>query len=277
MATTFNVVTFLWHDPKAKHTANFSYGPDHVNKLFRQLAKGFEANGIEDFKLTVVTDAKDITGFDTSIPGFQLIPLWDDFRDIGRCFTKLKVFSREHKHPVHGDDMPRNGFFDGDFIITIDIDVVITKPKEFVSALTSSRMEAFKGYRDTKNPRCYSGALWRIDTRSYNGFHHVYDTFRHIYDINKGTNNLGNFYSNWNVVSSFVGSDQCWITTAIGEFSYPNKWSDEDGIYDEWQITHLPSLPLNTCAVFMNGMNRDMTMPKFQEKYPWIIEHWVNV
>jgi len=279
-SSMFNLVTFLWHDPKAKHTGTFSYGFDHVVKLFKQAARGFEENGIEDYRLTLVTDSTDVTGLGPILanPRFRVIPLWNDFRNLGRCFTKLKMFSALHTDPIYGEDIPREALFPGDYIITIDLDIVIIKPKEFIEALTSDRLQPFKGYRDTKNPRCYSGALWRIDTRHYGGFHNVYDTFRHVYDLATGTDTLPQIFNNWNKASSFVGSDQSWITTAIGEHAFPRKWNDEEhGLWDYWQIQHLPTLPLNTMAVFMNGMRRDSSMPEYQQKHPWIVEHWVNV
>lgn len=275
---SFNFVSFLWSDPNAKHVGNFSYGFDHVNKLFRQASKGFIENGITDYYLTIVTDKVDLTGLDLSIPNLRVIPMWSDFRDLGRCFTKLKMFSKIHNDPITGEDIHRSVLFPGDYLIVIDLDIVVTKPKDFIKALTSNKLEGFKGYRDSKNPRCYSGALWRIDTRTHGEWHFVYDTFRHYYDLSKGIGASEKVYSNWNRVSSFVGSDQSWISTAVGEGSYPNKWSYENGgIIDYWQIQELPSLPLKTCAVFLNGMRRDSSMPEFQEKHEWIREHWVNV
>ena len=285
--TSFNCVSYLWADPRAKHSQNFTYGYSHANKLFRQLAKGFKELNEErsgqgkepyDFHLTLVTDSKEVSGIDTSIPFLHVIPLWQDFRDLGRCFTKLKLFSKNHTNPLYGDELHRSALFPGDYIISIDLDIVITNPKEFVRVLTSNKLQGFKGYRDSKNPRCYSGALWRIDTRTQGEWHHVYDTFRHTYETLKVIGADQSFYQNWNVMSSFVGSDQSWISTVVGEGAYPDKWNDrDDGVWDFWQIQDLPSLPLNTVAVFMNGMRRDASMKEYQEKYPWIVEKWVNV
>jgi len=281
--TVFNVTSFLWHDSRAKHVGNYQFTLDHANKLFRQLAKGFEALREEDptleYHLTLVTDQTAMTGFDFSIPNVRVIPLWQDFRELGRCFTKLKLFSKNHTDPVYGEEIHRSQLFPGDYLISIDLDIVVVNPKEFVRTLTSDKMQSFKGYRDSKNPRCYSGALWRIDTRTYGEWHYVYDTFRHFYDILKlNPEAFRHMYTNWNARASFVGSDQCWISTAVGEGAFPDKWNDmNNGVWDYWQIQHLPSLPLNTCAVFMNGMRRDPSMPDFQEKHDWVVQNWVNV
>lgn len=272
---SFNICTFLWSDPRAKHRANFEYTPEHVNKLFRALTKGMVGSK-HKFVLSVVTDHSKVSDFDLSIPSMNIIPLWQDFRDLGRCFTKLKMFSRVHEL-IDGTEVHRSDFFPGDYIVTIDLDIVITDPKKFVKALTSNLLEPFKGYRDTKNPRCYSGALWRIDTRHMNEFNEVYDSFKHTYDTAKAAGGLEVMFQNWNVFSHFVGSDQSHITRTIGEKTYTNKWTGvKDGLWDFWNLEHLPSLPLNTCAVFMNGMRRDASMKEFQDKYHWVKEWWNN-
>ena len=279
--TVFNVTSFLWHDSRAKHVGNYQFTLDHANKLFRQLAKGFEALREEDptleYHLTLVTDQTDMTGFDFSIPNVRVIPLWSDFRDLGRCFTKLKLFSKNHTDPVYGEEIHRSQLFPGDYLVSIDLDIVVVNPKEFVRTLTSKRLQGFYGYRDSKNPRCFSGALWRIDTRTQGEWHYVYDTFRMVYDTLKlNPDAFKHFYSHWNSKASFVGSDQCWITTALGEDAYP-KWDGlSEGIYDMWTVQHLPTLPLNTTAVFLNGLSRDMTIAPYKDM-PWVQENWHNV
>jgi hypothetical protein len=99
-----------------------------------------------------------------------------------------------------------------------------------------------------------------------------------MYDTSKMGGYTKELFSRWNACSSFVGSDQNHITMSIGEHTYPDKFNDrEHGIWDYWQIEYLPSLPLNTVAVFMNGMRRDASMKEFQEKHPWIRTHWEEV
>ena len=286
--TTVAVVSFLWRDPKAKHTGTYSFGAKHVNSLFRQLAKGAKAlEGHHEFRFFLFTDYPDISGFDLTT-GLTVIPLWGDYRDLGRCFTRLKLFDPAVRDKyLHGGVVPEAASSAGecerkraDFTVMIDLDVVIIKPEEFLRTLaTKNRMQPFLGYRDTKNPRCYSGALWRIDEGHYGRFKNVADTFRHIYDTAVATGTLGEFFAGWNAESSFVGSDQCWITSIIGEHTYPDKLSDRDGIWDFWTVENLPGgeLPTNTIAVFVNGMRRDASMKEFQARYPWMVEHWENV
>jgi len=280
--TTFNLVSYLWSDKNAKHTGNFEFGLQHANKLFRQASKGFEALKAEDpnldYYLTLVTDKTDLTEFDFSIPNVRVIPMWQDFRGLGRCFTKLKLFSKNHTDPVYGEEIHRSQLFPGDYLISIDLDVVIVDPKAFARVLTSDRMKPFIGYRDSKNPRCFSGCLYRFHTRFKGEWHHVYDSFRHFYDTLKHNSEAFKFmYSNWNASASFVGSDQCWISTVLGEDAY-TKWDGlSNGLYDYWTVEHLPTLPLNACVVFTNGARRDASMKVFQDKHQWIVDNWVNV
>jgi len=273
--TVVSVCSFLWRDPNAKHVNNYQFGAKHVNSLFRQLAKRSKALEVEGltFRFYLYTDYPDISGFDLTT-GLTVVPLWQDFRDLGRCFTRLKLF----------DPAVRDKYMDAsntDFTVMIDLDVVIVKPKEFLRTLvTKARLQPFLGYRDTKNPRCYSGAMWRIAEGHFGRFKEVYDTFRHIYDTTKVSGTTEAFFRAWNAESSFVGSDQCHITTSLGEHSYPTKINDKDhGVWDFWQIEDLPGgeLPENAVAVFINGLRRDASMPEFQEKYLWIKENWVDV
>lgn len=278
-----NICSFHWHDPRAKHTGTYSFGPKHVNSLFRQLKKGADALKVStaaegedrtrsghEFRFYLFTDSPDLSGYDFTT-GLTVIPLWQDFRDIGRCFTRLRLF----------DPAVRDRYLDAkntDFTVMIDLDVVIIKPEEFLKTLaTKARMQPFLGYRDTKNPRCYSGTLWRIDEGHFGRFKSVYDSFRHTYDTTVAAGCTEEFFSMWNRESSYVGSDQCHITTHLGEHTYPTKINDrDDGVYDAWQINDLPGgeLPTNATVVFWNGRTRDPSIPEVQDKYPYVKEFW---
>lgn len=201
----------------------------------------------------------------------MVIPLWRDFRDLGRCFTRLKLFDR---------DLRKSLGLDTGLLTMIDLDVVILRPKEFLATLLSkARLQPFLGYRDTKNPRCYSGALYRLDTGHYNSFHEVYDSFRHLYDVSRVTGTTEAFFKGWNANSGFVGSDQCWLTTALGEHSYPDKISHLDGVWDAWQVQELPGgeAPENATAIFINGMRRDPSQLEWQEKHEWVRKYWRDI
>lgn len=229
------IVTWYWNNPNAKNKPFFEWTPDHVHKL----AAGLKRHLDMPHEFSVVTD----------MPGqidaskAKIIPLWDDLRDWQRCFTRLKAYSADMKETI------------GERFVSIDLDTLIV---DDVTPIFD-RPEPFVGYRDSKNPMAYSGALWMKDWNVYNN---VWETIRLVRAID---------FSD----AKYVGSDQCWQSTILAEGDQPPpKWSREDGIYDFWNIEELPKLPSNARIIFFNGMRRDMSMPKFQKKYPWILEHW---
>lgn len=243
-----SIVTFYWHDPKAKHHGHYEFGPDHVNKL----ARGFRKHLKLEHDFVCITDNP--AGIDTSL--VRIIPLWDDFRDIGRCFTRLKVYSEEMEKLI------------GNRFACIDLDVVLVNDVTPIF----NRTEPFIGYRDSKNPTCYSGALYMMDAGVKAS---VYKSFNRLYSMIPQQFREEHFRLNFNKFSEFVGSDQSWQTEVLGK-GLP-KWTADDGIYDYWTVEELPILPANARIVFTNGMRRDVSMPAFQRKHPWIMEHWVNV
>jgi len=227
------IVTWFWNDPEAKNLAFFEWTPDHVHKL----AAGFKRHLKIPHEFCVVTDR----GSELDASKVRIIPMWDDLRNWKRCYTRLKAFSPEMYNTI------------GPRFVSVDLDTLI------VGDITSifDRPEPFVGYRDSKNPLCYSGALWMKD---YEAENQVWETIRLVRALDLGE-------------ARYVGSDQCWITTAIGPKLRP-RWSREDGIYDFWNIEGLPKLPENSKIIFFNGMTRDMSMKKFQDTCPWIEEHW---
>lgn len=278
------VITYLWDDPKAKHRNTYQFTPRHANVLFKRLDEGRKAlgNAGYDVRFIILTDHPTASDFDLSL--MRYVPLWQDYRDLGRCFTRLRLF---------GEDVRRNylGIEDDAIVVTLDLDIVIVKPEEFLRNIIDAAEESeFVGYRDSKNPACYSGALWAINP-ILGSVDHVYSTFNHLYGVSRVTGATEAFFKGWNqstlaqeedgrvVNVGFVGSDQCWITTCLASKEYPRLDHNNSGIWDFWSVEDLPggSLPLNTTAVFCNGLRRDSSMPEFQERYPWMIKHWRDV
>lgn len=229
------IVTWFWNDPNAKNRQFFEWTPDHVHKL----AAGFKKHLHIPHEFCAVTDR----GSELDSSKVRIIPMWDDLRSWGRCFPRLKAFSPE-MYEVIG---PRFVSVDLDTLIVGDVTPIFDRPDPFV------------GYRDSKNPLVYSGALWMKD---YDAENQVWETIRLVRALDLAE-------------ARYVGSDQCWLTTAIGPKKHP-RWSREDGIYDFWNVEGLPALPANSRIIFFNGMRRDMSMKVFQDKYPWINEHWTE-
>lgn len=264
------ISSFLWLDPRAKHTGTYEFGPRHVEVLFKQLDKARKSPefGGYDISFALFSDCPVASDFPLDLVTYY--PLWDRFREMGRCFVRLGLFKQDFRNKM----APPNAIW-----INIDLDVVITDPEGFLRVMLKDHEQAFTGYRDSKNPRCYSGALWKLDPR-YGDVSHVYGTFDHMYQVCGHSGGIEPFFNSWSAPGEFVGSDQCWITTALGEFTYPRKIDNlTDFVYDYWTIEDLPggALPERCVCVFMNGKRRDSSMSEFQQKHDWIIENWVNV
>lgn len=241
------IVTFLWNDPNAKHKGTYEFTAKHVNRL----AKALRKNLTVPHRFVCITDMP--RGIDTE--NVYVFPMWGAYRDLGRCFTRLRLWGNDIKELL------------GPRIAMIDLDVVILGNVDHIF----SRKEPFVGYRDSKNPECYSGAFYMMDAGSKSN---VFTTFNRLYNMTHPEHRFKLFRSVYNQLSPLVGSDQSWISEVLGP-GLP-RIGQQDGVYDFWTIEELPKLPSNTRIVMMNGMRRDASMKEFQEKYPWIESYWNN-
>lgn len=126
---TYSNLFILWKDPEAKHVANYQFSTRHVNRL----AKGLKDNLTIPYEFVCITD--DPTGIDTGLT--RIVPIWNEFRDIGRCFVRLGLYAKEIRDII------------GPRIANIDLDVAIVGNVDHIFG----RKEPFVGYTDTKNPR----------------------------------------------------------------------------------------------------------------------------
>ena len=179
-----NICSFFWNDPKAKHHGVYEFTAKHVNRL----SKGLKDNLTIPYRFTCITDNPD--GID--VTNTTIVPLWPEFRDLGRCFVRLGLYSKDML-PVLG---PR--------IANIDLDVAILGNVDHIFG----RTEPFVGYTDTKNPQCYSGCLYMMDTGCKS---QVYTSFKRLYQMTPhlpGEEKRKWFIEGYNKTSQFVGSDQ---------------------------------------------------------------------
>ena len=248
-----SICTFFWDDPKAKHKGTYEFTTRHVNRL----AKGLRDNLTIPYEFVCITDNP--TGIDTTFT--RIIPLWDEFRDLGRCFVRLGLYSREIREVI------------GPRIANIDLDVAIVGNVDHIFG----RTEPFVGYTDTKNPSCYSGARYMMDagakSQVYTSFKRLYNMVPEALSTQEGTIDRREYFRRfYNRFSPFVGSDQSWQTEVLGE-GLP-RIGQSDGVWDYWSVEDLPDLPTNSRIVFCNGMTRDLSMPSIQAKHKWASEYW---
>jgi len=243
-----NICSFYWYDKNAKHHGTYEFTPKHVNRL----ARGLKDNLTIPYTFTIITD--DPTGIDVS--NIRVVPIWPEFRDLGRCFVRLGLYSKEMRSIL------------GDRIANIDLDVAIVGNVDHIFG----RKEPFVGYTDTKNPQCYSGCLYMMDTGCKE---QVYLSFKRVYNmipLPPGEEKRKFFLEYWNRGSPYVGSDQSWQTEVLGQ-GLP-KINQDDKVWDYWSIEELPDLPLDARIVFTNGLRRDISLPAMHKKHPWADKYW---
>lgn len=213
---------------QSKKESRFS--SHHVNILYAML----QCHVKLPFKLICATD--DPEGIDSAV---EIVPLWDDYRSMGGCFTRLVTFKDDFR-------------LFGDRFISIDLDCVILKD---ITDLFRRR-DDFVIWKLVKGvgSAYYCGSLWMLTagTRSI-----VYDSF-HPENFVRNTKDR---YPG--------GTDQKHITNTL----YPTQavWDRRHGIYNF--VTDIRNsggvLPLNAKIIFFNGkfMPEDLMT---SEKYPWI-------
>ena len=234
------VVTFLWNDENYRFNGLFRYGADHVNRW----ALAVRRNLTIEHEIVCITDG--VGGLDPSI---RVIPLWDDLRDMGGCYTRLRAFSPDMKDIIG----PRFVWMDVDCVITGNLDPLFSRTEDFV--IWSN------GY--SGNPYCGSMVMMDAGARRC-----VWDDFGPDCP---------------DLASRYVGTDQAWIAHRLGDGEA--TWTQKDGVLSRYDVGILNGMtrksfklrpkPLrdNAKIVFFHGPV-DPSLPEIQENLPWIKDHW---
>lgn len=244
------VCTFLWSDPAFKWRDSFIYGPEHVDRLARAVRENLRM----DYRFVVVTDHP----AEAFTEPMDVVPLWSDLREMGRCYTRLKCFD-----PAICDVL-------GDRLVWLDLDCVV------LGDLTPIFMRAepfvIWGFdaRDTyRRQNAYCGSMVMMDAGA---LPHVWDSFDPATSPRLAA------------AQGLVGSDQAWIEYLLGP-DMPT-WTSRDGVYSlrgHFAPYRLPGRagrrgkfiepPANSRIVFLHG-NVDASMTSVQQSYRWIGENW---
>lgn len=240
-----NIVCWKWKQPgDALHPRKaIKFGPDHVNHLHTMIA----ANLKEPFQLHCITD--DGAGLK---PEINIIPLWDDFRAMGGCYTRLKVF-HEDMADLIGQD-----FF------SIDLDVLITGDITDLINHTRSNYD-FKIWGDTNPTTPYNGSFFYMKAGARR---QVYHDFHPVTSPAEG------------IKRKYVGTDQAWIGACLGP--HESKWTTADGVFSFRvhfgpRMTRTPNkrdrLLGDERIIFFHGSN-DPSKPKTWAQAPWVRQFW---
>ena len=251
------VVTFLWEDPAFRWRDRFVYGPEHVDRL----ASAVRANLDMDYRFVVVTDhrAEAFTEVD------EVVPLWPDFREHGRCYTRLKCFDPAIRD-VLGD---RLVWIDLDSVVLGDLTPLFSRTEDFI-------IWGFNQQRFISTKNRYCGSMLMMDAGARP---EVFKAFNfaeaRMLKASKG----------------LVGSDQAWIEHVLG--SDEAIWTADDGVMsfkvnldgDDTKKTGAKlagrdkRLGMQHCRledariVFFHGQH-DPSMVSLHREYPWIADYW---
>ncbi|MEX2642145.1 MAG: hypothetical protein WD270_01745 [Acetobacterales bacterium] len=233
---TLGVVCWLWADPAYRY--GLRYGAEHVNRLSRMVALHLA----EPHRFYCVTDMPD--GLDRDV---EVVPLsrWDDLRDMGGTWMRLKMFSAEAR-AAFGE---RILLLDLDAVITGSLDPLLDTDAEFVTCPCTNRgshyTTGFYLLRAGSRQMCWDGFDRGAAARAVR------------------TDGM------W---------EQGWISHVLGPGE--RKWGPADGVYAYGaDLCRRPvtgvrgALPDDARVVLFHGPH-DPSLPETQALSPWIRERW---
>lgn len=228
--TDLAICTFLWDDNDYRWKDKYTYGVEHVEKLGRSLKRHLTV----PYEYVLVTDYSPELFSEPD----RVVPLWDDNRDMGGCYVRLKAFDK-----ATGEQLgKRFMWLDLDIVITSNIDHLVDHDYDFWS------------WVDPNPPTPYCGSLIGMKAGARQK---VWDKFDRE--------------NSKRAAKHYIGTDQAWIAHCLGRTE--KKFGQEDGVYSYKK--HISkkhkdgTLPSNCCMVVFHGAVDPST-----EQDIWINEHW---
>lgn len=226
-----SVVTFLWDDPNYRWNKLFRYTPDHVDRLARAVRRNLSL----EHKFICVTDYP-VCEFTEPM---EIVPMWEDHRDLGGCYPRLKIFSLEMRDIL------------GERFVSFDVDIVITGSLDDLL----SREEDFIAWKDINPPTPYCGSMIMMTAGSRKEVWEDFDPIR-----------------SRDLASMYIGTDQAWIGYRLG--TEEATWTANDGVYSYRKEVRGDKLPENAKVIVFHGPY-DPSQEEEQKMCPWIKDHWV--
>lgn len=207
------------------------YTARHVNVLRNMLERHVRL----DHRLVCVTD--DAAGID---PRVGIVPLWDKCRELGGCYNRLWVFSKEA------------GELFGQRFVCIDLDVVLVRdctplfdrPEDFV-------INAYVPGRESDPDQHYNGGMFMQTAGARASVWEQFDpaTTPALVQADPRT----------------IGTDQAWLRLHLGKGEA--RWTSADGVYEARRVGS--RLPTDARIVFFSGKRDPSRFPA-----PWVRAHW---
>lgn len=210
---------------------DFFYTDKHVHIHKNML----ERNITIPFKYVCITDEP--------VEGIECVPLWDICTDLGGCYNRLYVYSKDMKD-ILGE---RFMYTDLDVVITSNIDHIVGRTEDFV-------INSYKPLQtDVKYAQKYNGGMILMDAGARSHVWDDFDPYLSPHFIEKKT-----------LERQCIGSDQAWASLMLDNEAL---FTEEDGVYEMRQAGR--ELPENACMVFFAG-RRDPS----ECNYEWVKKHW---
>ena len=255
-----SIVCWRWKTPDIDSAKNrISYSANHVNIFASMISRHVSI----PYEIVCITD--DPTGIDNSI---KTIPIWDDLKEYGMCYRRLKIFSKKMKKHL------------GSKFISIDLDCVILS--DITDLLKSD--DDFKIWQSNASSTKYCGSMFMAKTGAMNYLWDDFDVnqleYRDVKCSNSFTgSNKRYVYSSAYDAGYTVGSDQAYLAYKL----YPKfpVWNRKDGVCNfrvdlmvREKRKRRPILPLDQAKIVFFPGKYDPSNPALQVQYPWIKEHW---
>jgi len=203
------------------------YSADSVNYLYYSFRKYLHI----PHEVVCVTD--DPEGIHKKV---RIVPLWDKWLSLGRCYNRLYVFSKDMKDII------------GPRFATVDLDCVIT----------GNLTPLF----DRDGDFWIHEQQWRTHVQPYNGSLILMDAGArdNVWTEFKGQESIDWLAEN----TTYVGSDQAWIANMLKD---ENTLNSSNGVYEEMLIKN--TLPADARIVFFSGERDPRACP-----HPWVRRYY---
>lgn len=225
------VCCFYWYDPQGKWNNTYTYGPEHVNELRRQVAENLTL----PHEFVCVTDKPEGIA-----PGIRIVPLDRTTFVPGTRFVKLMLF-RPDIAKVLGE---RILYMDLDTVIVSNIDSIANRSEDLVLW----RNPAFG--TSPKRAR-YNTSLILLKAGSRPEFWNEFTPAKANQKIRQ---------------SGWGGTDQAWVS-CLASPEEAHWEAKRDGVYGVGSMGD--GLPDNARIVFFPG-RRAPWLKSEKEKHPWI-------
>ena len=237
---TLKVVCFKWKYTGGYKLPSLKVVGEYTSKYVNRLYHSVERNLTIPHEFICVTD--DPQGIEC-----KTIPMWDDHRKLGGCYTRLKLFSLEMK------DLIGNRFIalDLDTVIVGNLDKMFNRKGDFVINKYTTHSHLHKH----KNNQYYNGSIIMMDAGARQHVWKMFDpkTSPLLIQKNKG----------------LIGTDQAWISLLLGNSE--KMFAERDGVYRFQLLADKKKLPKNAKLILFAGKED----PSKRKEIDWVKKNWV--